>query len=255
MLLRTTNEACWRSGSRRTPGSPDSSREPGATRASARSSRREEVCLAAEQHDIGMAGWDLRPDTQPRHRPAALVHRNADRDSPGAVERRAAPAASPEPVRGAAGLDARGPALRDARSRQAGAGAGRRRLRNSSASSACFQQELVASLTADPATAARGRTGADRPQQPADLDLGLSVARPVPGLGAVHREEVPDGKRTRPTCICSPALSPATARCSRGRSPRRRSRSAARASASPGASTPTSSSTPHWHAPDGRRSS
>jgi hypothetical protein len=28
---------------------------------------REEVCLAAEQHDIGMAEWDLRPALDPEH--------------------------------------------------------------------------------------------------------------------------------------------------------------------------------------------
>jgi Protein of unknown function (DUF3891) len=37
-------------------------------------SPREEVCLAAEQHDVGMAEWDLRPSLNPRtHRPYSFT--------------------------------------------------------------------------------------------------------------------------------------------------------------------------------------
>ena len=75
---------------------------------------REEVCLAAEQHDLGMAEWDLSPTLNAgTGLPHSFVEMPLDGAS-GALERRSPAAAAPEPVRGAARLDARHKAVRHA---------------------------------------------------------------------------------------------------------------------------------------------
>jgi hypothetical protein len=38
----------------------------------------EEVCLAAEQHDVGMAEWDLRPRLHPSGRPVSFLEMDLD---------------------------------------------------------------------------------------------------------------------------------------------------------------------------------
>src|SRR5204862_8081286 len=55
-------------------------------------------------------------DVQSSHRAAALVHRDADRDAPRAVDRRAPAHARAEPLRRAPRVDARDAPVRDARS-------------------------------------------------------------------------------------------------------------------------------------------
>src|SRR5829696_2077957 len=85
----------------------------------------EEVCLAAEQHDVGMAGWDLEPELdpetgRPRSFMAMALATHLELWS-------AAPPACPEPLRGAARLPPRDGALRTSRPRRDGARAVRGR--------------------------------------------------------------------------------------------------------------------------------
>ena len=69
-------------------------------------------CLAALQHDIGMAAWDAAPELDPRHRPPLLLHLDAAGDARRAVEPGRAAAGRPERLRGAAGVAARHRPLR-----------------------------------------------------------------------------------------------------------------------------------------------
>ena len=147
----------------------------------------EEVCLAAEQHDVGMAEWDTCTDVQPGHRPPPLVHRDAAAGTSGALEHRPPAAAAPEPVRGAAHLDARDAAVRHARSRPERA---RRRRADPGLSGD------AAALAGGARRVARGRRGRDRPQQPARVDLGLHVACGVPRVAAVRDRGRPDRVRS-----------------------------------------------------------
>ena len=143
----------------------------------------EEVCLAAEQHDIGMAAWERQPSFNAETGlPRSFMELTLD-EHLGMWSAAAGPRAAPEPLRRAARLDARHRALRAARPHAAERG-GRGRVRAFMAAQRALQDELRASLGADEAPA---------PQPAARLDLGLALARPAAALAAVVAARGADG--------------------------------------------------------------
>ena len=79
----------------------------------------EEVCLAAEQHDIGMAGWDRDPTFNPETGlPYSFLEMPLEVHL-GSLGCRAAAGGGAEPLRGAVGFDARRASVRAAQPRAA----------------------------------------------------------------------------------------------------------------------------------------
>ena len=172
-----------RSGSPRTPGSPVSWREPGATPASARSSRTRRCASPPSSTTSGWPAWDLTPTLNPETGPPPLIHRDAARTAPRLWTR--GPRRLLRQSRYAALLASmHGVRLYERRDLDRLSAADADAVRAFLHEQREFQERLLASLRADPATAAAADPERGRPQQPADLDLGLPVAGAVPRLGA-----------------------------------------------------------------------
>jgi hypothetical protein len=113
---------------------------------------REEVCLAAEQHDIGMAGWDLEPSFNPQ---TGLPHGFVE--MPLDVHLGLWSAAAPRVLRqsryAAMLISMHGVRLYELRDLAKMDPAGADTIRSFFTAQRAFQAELVASMRADPATA------------------------------------------------------------------------------------------------------
>ena len=141
----------------------------------------EEVCLAADQHDVGMAAWDLEPSFNPEtglpHSFMEMpleVHTELWLDGPRRLVSQSAYAALLVSLHGwrlyrRRDLD-RSPPDEAAR------------IREFLAAQEEFQAQLTARLSGHPGVAAKVRER----NSLLLLDLGLPVAGPVPGLGTGH---------------------------------------------------------------------
>ena len=114
----------------------------------------EEVCLAAEQHDVGMAGWDLEPELNPETgRPRSFMemaletHLELWSAAPGRLRAQSRYAALLVSMHGAALYERRDLAALEPEQARA--------VRDFLRSGRALQDELLAELRADPAAAAQ----------------------------------------------------------------------------------------------------
>jgi hypothetical protein len=114
---------------------------------------REEVCLAAEQHDIGMAAWDERPELNPRTGlPRSFMELEFDVHL--AIWSAAARLVVPQSRYAAVLVSMHGTALYERRDLARMAPGDAKRVRTFLAEQRALQEGLLATLRADPLTAA-----------------------------------------------------------------------------------------------------
>ena len=142
----------------------------------------EEVCLAAEQHDVGMAGWDLRPTLNPD---TGLPHSFVEMplDAHLAIWSGAARRVLPQSRWAALLVSMHGVALYEMRDLERMEPADAERVRRFMAERRAEQEELIASLGADRELVRRGQRQLwtwDFMSLALCLDWAPQVARGVP---------------------------------------------------------------------------
>ena len=147
---------------------------------------REEVCLAAEQHDAGMAAWEGRPTLNPKTGlPRSFMELPLDEHLE--IWWSAAPLVLPQSPYAALLVSMHGTALYERRDLERLTAADAERVKAFLAGQRALQEQLRDRLDADP--------DAGAPQPAAHLDLGLAVARAAARLGAVHARAGADRRR------------------------------------------------------------
>ena len=159
----------------------------------------EEVCLAAEQHDIGMAMWDLEPARNPESGLPASFLQMEIRDH---IELwTLAPRRLLRQSRYAALLvSLHGTRLYAHRDVSAFLGPERSLVLEFLEGQRRLQHELIETLRADPKTAATRELRDSRAQQPPDRRVGHAVAGALPRLRPLHRQP-----RCRPRAVLGPS--------------------------------------------------
>ena len=150
----------------------------------------EEVCLAAEQHDVGMAAWDRAPKLNPKTGlPRSFMELELDDHLE--IWWRAAPLVLQQSRYAALLASMHGTALYERRNRDDA------RVRAFLDGQAELQARLLETLRADPRTAPFAADEIVRRNQQLVWTVGLAVARAAAGVGAARARPVavPRGPR------------------------------------------------------------